>query len=106
MPSFCAGGLLVHPCSDITPAHSHDNHSQEPCEHETDCDFDPCSIITTRSDELDINLTASIVLEPALAVKSLDTVQPECNTPFLLLQGPRLGLVNIPFPSADIPLLI
>ncbi len=43
LPAFCAGGLLLHECSDCTFVES--------CSHETGCADDPCSVARTQRDD-------------------------------------------------------
>lgn len=43
IPSLCAGGALLHECSDCAPGAA--------CNHESDCREDPCSPVLTRSDD-------------------------------------------------------
>ncbi len=51
LPTFCAAGLLTHPCdpADMEHAvdHSHDE-DESGCKHESDCERDPCRDLSVR----------------------------------------------------------
>ena len=98
LPALCTGGWLLHPC---------DCGSAIGCEHETDCDSDPCEIGLARSDSwsqnhVDESATASAPVLLDDASRNLDLGQlghrPHASS--------RAFKKALPFPPTDLPLLI
>jgi hypothetical protein len=107
MPSLCIGGLIAHPCgARCTPSHSSDVEQKGSCDHEANCEADPCSIASVRSDEFDADWLAAIDHAPLSMTESAGHHEADHQLPALPRPDLRLRGDNLPFPQADIPLLI
>lgn len=99
LPALCMGGWLIHPCDCGTTVG---------CEHEADCASDPCEIGMARSDswsQSSDELAAptanhSAIVDPA--PNSLDTEHRNQRP----MTSPLAFSKALPFPQADLPLLI
>lgn len=99
LPALCTGGWLLHPC---------DCGSSLGCEHESECASDPCEIGVARSDSWaqdydDAHVQAtnpSALLDDTLDRPERGPIghQPR-TTPLIFRKA-------LPFPPADLPLLI
>jgi hypothetical protein len=107
MPSLCIGGLVTHACpAGCVFTHPTADTRDGSCNHETGCEVDLCAIATLRSVELDARCPAPVDLAYAMVVDSPDLLEPNSRIPFQLRPDLRLRVDNLPFPRADIPLLI
>lgn len=99
LPALCSGGWLLHPC---------DCDSTTGCEHEADCASDPCEIGVARSDswsQSDGDLDATALRSPA-AVDDPSYRPQSASRRFAPLPSPLAFAKALPFPPADLPLLI
>lgn len=98
LPALCTAGWLLHPC---------DCGSAIGCEHETDCDSDPCEIRLVRSDawsqnHLDGAVAASTPVPLDVASRSFDVSRTD-RRPHTSSRAFRKVL---PLPPTDLPRLI
>ncbi len=99
LPVLCAGGLLVHPCDCGTTIG---------CEHETDCDSDPCEIELARTDSSTdsfIRNTESTTLKAFEPTDLTDSTTPG-STSWATGPPPSDTTAALPYPPSDLPLLI
>ncbi|RMF79576.1 MAG: hypothetical protein D6744_09025 [Planctomycetota bacterium] len=68
-PVLCAGGVLVHECSQCQAV--------QPCSHEAGCAEDPCAVVvTSRAGSVQASLdlaAAAVAIESAIIVDNLDS---------------------------------
>lgn len=99
LPALCTGGWLLHPC---------DCGSTIGCEHEADCDSDPCQIEMARADswaqgyaDMDSHTArTSIAIDCSSTWPQLRHANQSPNATSLAFQK------ALPFPPPDLPLLI
>ena len=99
LPALCTGGWLLHPC---------DCGSNIGCEHEDDCSSDPCEIGMARPDSSSLSYSQ----EDAQMASTPAVLDPASNNPDSGARGRRpntsalTSQKALPFPPADLPLLI
>ena len=93
-PVLCMSGVLVHACACGTV-----------CEHESDCDVDPCNIFTVRASRSDAEEVQIHLAETALVdlVVMTDFHSPEPDQ--APVETSPLGVPNLGQPSSGLPLL-
>mgnify|MGYP001163268372 CR=1 FL=1 len=107
MPSLCVGGVIGHPCSTSSaPSHPAGSEQDGSCDHETGCEADPCSVVVVRGDEFDAGQLTAVDLVPLTLVECPCDLESDNQISRPLRSDLRLHLYNLPFPQADIPLLI
>ena len=93
-PVLCVSGVLVHACACGTV-----------CEHESDCDVDPCNVFTVRASRSDAEEVQIQLAETALVdlVVTTDFLSHEPDgTP---VETSPLGVPNLGQPASGLPLL-
>jgi len=99
LPALCMGGWLLHPC---------DCESSIGCQHESDCASDPCEVGLARSDSWSQHQDGAdfgTANTPVALLASSSSLEPGhiCHRP----NSSSLAFARVlPFPPADLPLLI
>ena len=107
-PVLCVGGVISHAChcdSETACACQSDCEQETDCGHEGGCPDDPCSIRIARPERQDDDSAA--VAQPAAWTTIIPATvkQPWVASPWAgTLDWP--GVLKLPFPPSDRPLLI
>ena len=93
-PTLCAAGVLAHDCECETAT---------VCDHESECERDPCSEQMFRHDEGDQDFDSSSVANLPASTPALGSSEQRAwPRPPPIDRGPPLGLLY----TSDLPLLI